>query len=99
MLRRDMDPAPLPRLHFSPRAGRVGEIYGVTREDGRYRLYYSIAGGGGLGQAVSDDLVIWWEQPVAAFDPGGAGSVVTRDLPPDVVAVGSPARVIRAVEP
>jgi maltose O-acetyltransferase len=25
----------------------------------------------------------------------GAGSVVTRDLPPDVVAVGSPARVVR----
>jgi len=29
----------------------------------------------------------------------GAGSVVTRDLPADVVAVGNPARVIRAVEP
>lgn len=27
----------------------------------------------------------------------GAGSVVTRDLPADVVAVGNPARVIRAV--
>ncbi|MGW4940564.1 sugar O-acetyltransferase [Actinoplanes sp. NPDC004185] len=29
----------------------------------------------------------------------GAGSVVTRDLPADVVAVGNPARVIREVEP
>jgi maltose O-acetyltransferase len=29
----------------------------------------------------------------------GAGSVVTRDLPANVVAVGNPARVIRKVEP
>jgi maltose O-acetyltransferase len=28
----------------------------------------------------------------------GAGSVVTRDLPPNVVAVGSPARVVRTIE-
>ncbi|MBA9002747.1 maltose O-acetyltransferase [Actinomadura cellulosilytica] len=29
----------------------------------------------------------------------GAGAVVTRDLPANVVAVGSPARVIRTIEP
>ncbi len=27
----------------------------------------------------------------------GAGSVVTKDLPPDVLAIGSPARVVRSV--
>ena len=29
----------------------------------------------------------------------GAGAVVTRDLPADVVAVGNPARVVRQLEP
>lgn len=29
----------------------------------------------------------------------GAGSVVTKDLPSGVLAVGSPARVIRTLEP
>jgi len=28
----------------------------------------------------------------------GAGSVVTRDIPPRVVAVGSPCRVLRSVD-
>jgi maltose O-acetyltransferase len=29
----------------------------------------------------------------------GAGSVVTRDIPEDVLAVGNPCRVVRAIEP
>lgn len=29
----------------------------------------------------------------------GAGSVVTRDIPSDVIAAGNPARVIRALPP
>lgn len=28
----------------------------------------------------------------------GAGSVVTRDVPPDVFAAGNPCRVVRAIE-
>ena len=28
----------------------------------------------------------------------GAGSLVLRDVPPDVVVVGSPARILRSVE-
>ena len=43
-------------------------------------------GGGAIvvgGVTIGDDTVV------------GAGSVVTRDLPAGVVAVGSPARVLR----
>ena len=29
----------------------------------------------------------------------GAGSVVTKDIPPNVLAVGSPARILRAIGP
>ena len=47
--------------------------------------------GGGVivlpGVTIGDNTVV------------GAGAVVSRDLPPDVVAVGNPARVIRAVAP
>jgi maltose O-acetyltransferase len=45
-------------------------------------------GGGAIvlpGVTIGDDTVV------------GAGAVVTRDLPPGVVAVGSPARVVRKV--
>lgn len=47
-------------------------------------------GGGAIvlaGVSIGDNTVV------------GAGAVVTKDLPADVVAVGNPARVVRAVEP
>ena len=47
--------------------------------------------GGGVivcpGVTIGDDTVV------------GAGAVVTRDLPAGVVAVGNPARVLRAIGP
>ncbi|WP_280398348.1 sugar O-acetyltransferase [Nocardia carnea] len=47
-------------------------------------------GGGAIvlgGVSIGDNTVV------------GAGAVVTRDLPANVVAVGNPARVIRALDP
>ena len=47
-------------------------------------------GGGTIvlpGVTIGDDTVV------------GAGSVVTRDLPPGVVAVGNPCRVVRSLAP
>ena len=43
-------------------------------------------GGGAIvlpGVSIGDNTVV------------GAGAVVTKDLPPDVVAVGNPARILR----
>jgi maltose O-acetyltransferase len=55
------------------------------------RIGHNVWLGGGVivlpGVTIGDNTVV------------GAGAVVTRDLPPDVVAVGNPARVTRAVEP
>ncbi|MEV6343697.1 hypothetical protein [Actinoplanes sp. NPDC051851] len=72
-----------PRLHFLPRDGWVGDLFGVLRVEGRYHLFYEHRSGngtpGGWGRAVSDDLVIWREQPVVAAPGAGprwCGSVV-----------------------
>jgi beta-fructofuranosidase len=71
-----MEPAPRvpglrPRVHFAPRTGRVGDLFGVLPVDGQYHVYYEhrpdppVAGGtSGWGYAVSDDLVLWTEQGV-----------------------------------
>ncbi|GLW28515.1 glycoside hydrolase family 32 protein [Actinoplanes regularis] len=71
-------------MHFTPRDGRVGDLYGVLRIDGRYQLFYEHRSTGEpaarWGHAVSDDLVIWREgAAVAGPDQAGAprcGSVV-----------------------
>ncbi|WP_328470378.1 glycoside hydrolase family 32 protein [Actinoplanes sp. NBC_00393] len=68
-----MEPAPRvsglrPRLHFTPRAGRVGDLFGVLTTAGQYHVYYEHhpddGGVAGWGFATSDDLVIWTEQQV-----------------------------------
>ena len=76
-----------PRLHFAPRAGWVGDLFGVLRVAGRYHLFFAhdpagrrTPGGDPVwGAAVSDDLVIWSER-AAGPPPGpagrGCGSVV-----------------------
>ncbi|WP_436519610.1 hypothetical protein [Actinoplanes sp. HUAS TT8] len=73
-----------PRMHFTPRDGRVGDLFGVLRVDGRYHLFYehetTDERATRWGCAVSDDLVIWRERavaptPDASGDPR-CGSVV-----------------------
>ena len=67
----------------------------VTLSDGAEVTARSVIGADGsagissrhAGVTIGDNTVV------------GAGAVVTRDLPSDVVAVGNPARVIRKVEP
>jgi maltose O-acetyltransferase len=58
----------------------------------------------GLPISIGDDV---WVGGGAIICPGvkigarsviGAGSVVTKDIPEDVLAVGNPCRVIRAIE-
>ncbi|WIM99232.1 glycoside hydrolase family 32 protein [Actinoplanes oblitus] len=77
-------------MHFTPRDGRVGDVLGVLRADGRYHLFYEHRTADdenmGWGSAVSDDLVIWRERPVAPVpDEHGlprCGSVVAGPAGP-----------------
>ncbi|MGX6607523.1 hypothetical protein ACWKSP_36175 [Micromonosporaceae bacterium Da 78-11] len=54
-----------PRLHFTPRAGRIDDLCGVVHAGGRYHLFYrgGTAGDVVLGHATSADLVLWTEHP------------------------------------
>ncbi|WP_407648310.1 sugar O-acetyltransferase [Actinomyces weissii] len=74
---------PIHPLEPSPRAAGVESADPIVLEDNVW------LGGGVIvcpGVRIGRNSVI------------GAGSVVTRDVPPDVVAVGNPARVLRALD-
>ncbi|AEV83736.1 Beta-fructofuranosidase, insoluble isoenzyme 1 [Actinoplanes sp. SE50] len=86
-------------MHFTPRDGRVGDLFGVLHRDGRYHLFYEHRSGGdaGWGCAVSDDLVIWREGAVAAAPGGpGCGSVVDGPSGPVLFHSGPGSGVRRA---
>jgi beta-fructofuranosidase len=89
-------------LHFTPRAGRVGDLFGVLSSGGRYHLYYEHLSGQdpAWGYAVSDDLILWSEQAVSAppGDPGTArcGAVVAGPDGPLLFHTRADGRIVRA---
>ncbi len=66
---------------------------GPRRENAQYNLPVRIGDNVWLGAGV----IVCPGVTIGADTVVGAGSVVTRDLPERVLAVGSPARVVRAV--
>ncbi|BEL02789.1 hypothetical protein Q0Z83_009800 [Actinoplanes sichuanensis] len=77
-----MERVPRPRLHFTPRAGRVGDLFGVLASGGGYQVFYEHLSGDATawGRATSDDLIIWTEQeagPPTGEDAARCGTVVT----------------------
>lgn len=65
------------------------------------------AEGYGYNEPVTIGKNVWLASGVTVL-PGihigdnaviGAGSVVTKDIPPNVLAVGSPARILRSIGP
>ena len=50
----------------------------------------------GEGTLIGIGAVVMPQRRVGAWCTVGAGAVVTRDLPDQVVAIGAPARVIRS---
>lgn len=103
MLGRGMERVARPRLHFTPRAGQVGDLFGVLAADGRYQLFYEYLSGQepAWGYAVSDDLILWTEQAVGAppTGPGSArcGAVVAGPEGPVLFHTREGGEVARAV--
>jgi beta-fructofuranosidase len=97
-----MERALRPRLHFTPRAGRVGDLFGVLSAGGMYHVYYEhrpdAGGTAGWGYATSDDLVLWTEQQVVAppADPR-CGTVFAGPGGPMLFFTRTGGEVIRAV--
>ncbi|MEV6305575.1 glycoside hydrolase family 32 protein [Actinoplanes sp. NPDC051861] len=104
-----MEPAPRvpglrPRVHFAPRTGRVGDVFGVLPVGGQYHVFYEhrpdppVADGvSGWGYAVSEDLVLWTEQGVVppALEPR-CGTVVAGPSGPMIFSARA-GQVRRAV--
>ncbi|MFC7529613.1 hypothetical protein [Actinoplanes sp. GCM10030250] len=93
-----------PRVHFAPRTGRVGDLFGVLRLAGQYHVFYEhrpdpplADGPGGWGWAVSDDLVLWTERSVAPppVEPR-CGTVVAGPDGPMIFSARD-GKVVRAV--
>ena len=92
-----------PRLHFTPRTGRVGELFGVLTGGGRYHLYYEHLSGQApaWGHAISDDLILWSEQALTPppGEPGSTrcGTVVAGPEGPLLFYTRADGRIARAV--
>jgi beta-fructofuranosidase len=96
-----MERVPRPRLHFTPRAGRVGDLFGVLTSAGSYHLFYQHLSGAepAWGYATSDDLIIWTEQavsPPAGDGSARCGTVVTGPDGPMLFHALSGGRIARA---
>ncbi|GAA4950711.1 glycoside hydrolase family 32 protein [Actinoplanes utahensis] len=97
-----MERVPRPRLHFTPRAGRLGDLFGVLTSGRRYHVYYEHRDLGGApsawGHAVSDDLILWTEQDaVPAIGDARCGTVVAGPDGPVLFHTRGGGQVARAV--
>ncbi|GIE35785.1 hypothetical protein Ait01nite_088300 [Actinoplanes italicus] len=80
-----MEREPRPRVHFTPRAGHVGELFGVLTSGGTYQVFYEYLSGHdpAWGCAVSDDLIIWTEQAAGSPPVDGSARCGTVVAGPD----------------
>jgi acetyltransferase-like isoleucine patch superfamily enzyme len=77
----------------APRSPRMPEAADRYRDPSRWRMTTTVGRGASLGGGA----VILPGVTIGAFAMVGAGSVVTRDVPPHALVVGNPARVVGRV--